>query len=147
MTGIDTAFEGRTGSEPVMATTKAGKPYFRVSVAVAVREADNPEWVNVAYFGDAADELAARCPKGTLVYVEGKLRLNEWTGKDGKQRASLSTASFRLHPLGQIGRRRPYTQPAYAQSKMDADEIAPKPDTESKVLAFPNDDTKPGDER
>ena len=37
-------------------------------------------------------------------YVEGRLKLDTWTGKDGQQHAGLSVASWKVEKLAQIGR-------------------------------------------
>jgi single-stranded DNA-binding protein len=39
------------------------------------------------------------------VYVEGRLTMNTWEGKDGLQRAGLSVTAWQVLPLGQIGRK------------------------------------------
>jgi single-stranded DNA-binding protein len=48
--------------------------------------------------------------KGAEVYVEGRLSLSTWAGKDGAQRTGLSATAWQLMPLGQIGRRKPKVQ-------------------------------------
>ncbi len=50
------------------------------------------------------------------IYCEGRIRLNQWTGKDGEPRAGLQLTAWVLQPLGQIGRRGPRRQPAAAGS-------------------------------
>jgi single-stranded DNA-binding protein len=44
---------------------------------------------------------------GAEVYVEGRLSLNMWTGKDDQQRTGLSVSAWQVIPLGQIGTRKP----------------------------------------
>jgi hypothetical protein len=39
--------------------------------------------------------------------LEGRLKLNTWTGKDGTQQAGLSVAASLVQPMGQIGAKRP----------------------------------------
>jgi single-stranded DNA-binding protein len=41
--------------------------------------------------------------KGTEVYVEGRLRLESWTGKDSRERSGLSVAAAKVEVLGRIG--------------------------------------------
>ena len=45
--------------------------------------------MSVAVFEEKARALAGLA-KGAEVYVEGRLSLNAWTGKDGQQRTGLS---------------------------------------------------------
>jgi single-stranded DNA-binding protein len=85
--------------------SKAGKPWLSFSVAVG--ESDDVQWLQVAAFGAKAEELAGAVKKSDRVYIEGRLRLNTWTGKDGTQQAGLSVAAWLVQPMGQIGAKRP----------------------------------------
>lgn len=121
MKGIQCALIGRVGKEPVMGTTKKGKPWFRISVAVdSWKEGEEPQWCSLAYFGDNAAELAERLKPGVECYAEGNIKLNEWTTPNGEHRAGLSVASFKIEPLGQIGRNRPKRQDGGNGSKPKA---------------------------
>ena len=102
---IECAFSGRIGTEPQARTSKTGKPWLSFSVAVGSDDAT--QWVQVALFGDAAADMAARLHKGDRVYCEGRIKLNVWADKDGRERSGLSVSSFLVQPLGQIGRKRP----------------------------------------
>ena len=84
---IEAAFIGRLGQDHELKTSAAGKPWARLSVAVGV--GDEAQWVSVAVFGEAAERLCAALEKGNKVYVEGTLRLREWTGKGGEKRTGL----------------------------------------------------------
>jgi single-strand DNA-binding protein len=105
MNTIECAFTGRVGTEPELKTSAAGKPWLRFSVAVGAD--DSIQWVQVACFGDRAQALAESLLKGDRVYVEGNIRLNEWTTQAGEKRAGLSVAAWKVEKLGQIGRNRP----------------------------------------
>jgi single-stranded DNA-binding protein len=95
------AFAGRIGLQPVLKESKAGKSWL--SFFVAVGEGDDVQWVQVAAFGAEAEELAGCLAKSDRIYVEGKLRLNTWTGTDGTPKAGLSVAASLVQPMGQIG--------------------------------------------
>ncbi len=62
--------------------------------------------MSVAVFEEKARALAG-LTKGSEVYIEGRLTMSTWEGKDGQQRTGLSVAAWQAQPLGQIGRRRP----------------------------------------
>jgi single-strand DNA-binding protein len=111
MNTIECAFTGRVGTEPELRTSAAGKPWLRFSVAVGADDA--VQWVQIACFGDRARELAESLQKGDRVYVEGNLKLNEWTTQAGEKRSGLSVAAWRCDKLGNIGRNKP------AKSKSD----------------------------
>jgi single-stranded DNA-binding protein len=57
-------------------------------------------------FDERALAVADRLVKGARLYVEGQLRLDEWTGSDGAKRHGLSVISWHTR-LTQIGRNRP----------------------------------------
>ena len=61
----------------------------------------------LALLGEAAQRLCKALHKGDKVYVEGTLRLSEWTGKSGEKRAGLSVAAWKAEKLG--GDRTPKT--------------------------------------
>jgi single-stranded DNA-binding protein len=69
-----------------------------------VGEGDEVTWVSVSVFEEKARTLAGLA-KGVEVYVEGRLSLNTWTGRDGAERTGLSVSAWQVTPLGQIGRR------------------------------------------
>jgi single-stranded DNA-binding protein len=125
MTGIECAFTGRIGQEPMLKESKAGKPWLSFSVAVG--DGDDVQWLQVAAFGAKAEELAGAVKKSDRVYVEGRLRLlNSWAAKDGTAQSGLSVAASLVHPLRQIGARRPRKPKAtasrsevYAPSQLD----------------------------
>jgi single-strand DNA-binding protein len=104
MNTIECAFAGRVGTEPELKTSAAGKPWLRFSVAAG--QDDSVQWVQVACFGDRAQALAESLHKGDRAYVEGNLRLSEWTSLAGEKRVGLSVAAWKVEKLGQIGRSR-----------------------------------------
>ena len=79
----------------------AGNVWCRLSVGID--EGDAVTWVSVSAFEEKALALAGM-PKGVEVYVEGRLSLNAWTGKDGQPRTGLSVAAWRVEVLGRIGK-------------------------------------------
>ena len=80
-------FAGTLGRDPELKTSKAGKPYLVLSVAVQL-DADNTQWVRTMVF-QGIEEMTARLYKGDHVSVTGKLKLATWQGKDGKEKVGL----------------------------------------------------------
>jgi single-strand DNA-binding protein len=105
MNTIECAFEGRAAVAPELRTSANGVPWCRLSVAVG--SGDDVQWVSIVAFKEIAAHATSVIGKGSLVYVEGSLRLARWTGKDGIERHGLELLAFKLIPLRQIGRRRP----------------------------------------
>jgi single-stranded DNA-binding protein len=89
--GIGAAFAGKIGTEPELKRSPAGKPWTVFDVAVGLD--DETQWVRVGAFGDTAEHLVGLVTKGDIIYVEGTLRLNEWTDHEGKIRGLMITAT------------------------------------------------------
>jgi single-strand DNA-binding protein len=83
---------GRTGAAPEVRTTTSGA---LASVSLAVSESynkngerkENTEWLRLVFFGKLADIVGKYVKKGTLLYVEGKIRTTSWE-KDGVKQYS-----------------------------------------------------------
>ena len=65
-------------------------------------------------------ELAGSLHKSDRAYVEGRLKLNTWADKDGRERSGLQVAATLVQPLGQIGRRKPSEASLLATAKSSA---------------------------
>lgn len=123
MRGIETAFEGVLGREPELRTSKTGKAFATLAIAVTTGQvedgADLTTWVRTTCFGETAKEIAATAHKRSRVYVEGSLTLNTWETTAGEQRTGLNCAAWKVIVLGQIGQRRPKQarNPSAAEAK------------------------------
>ncbi len=64
--------------------------WVTASLAVALADDDNapPQWLQLVAFGRVAETLA-RHAKGDLVSVSGRLQLNRWQDRDGKDHERL----------------------------------------------------------
>ncbi|HLK83386.1 MAG TPA: single-stranded DNA-binding protein [Xanthobacteraceae bacterium] len=122
---IEAAFFGSLGHDAEPKTSANGKPYLRLSVRVG--DGDAAQWVSVLAFDAEALAMASRFVQGARVYVEGRISLTEWTGKDGAKRHGLSVMAWHCR-LSQIGRNK---------AKRDAG-VSP-----SNSVALPLDDPIP----
>jgi single-strand DNA-binding protein len=111
MRGIETAFEGTLGRDVELKTSRSGKPYASLALAVATGKTDDGSdvttWIRATCFKELAEEIAATVKKGDRVYVEGTLTLDTWQASNGEQRTGLNCAAWRCKPLGLIGERKP----------------------------------------
>ena len=57
---------------------------------------DEVAYISATAFGALADRLKERVKKGTPVIIEGRLVMNEFTGKDGQQRRELRINANRV---------------------------------------------------
>jgi single-stranded DNA-binding protein len=115
VSGIETAFFGSLACDAETKTSRNGKPFNDWG-----GEGDGAQRVNVMAFNGEAIERPAKFEKGARVYVEGTLRLEEWTGQDGAKRHGLSCMAWHCR-LAAIGRNRP------SKSRPDDKPNAPAP--------------------
>jgi single-stranded DNA-binding protein len=101
---IEVAFFGTLSRDAEIHTSKSGRNYLRFNVRVG--EGDAVQWVNCTVLDPKGIEVADRMVRGARVYCEGRLSLDEWTGKDGTARHSLACLSWHCRPA-QIGRNKP----------------------------------------
>jgi single-strand DNA-binding protein len=103
MKGIQCAFTGKCGQDAELKTSKSGKPWLSVSVAIDEASEEATTWARVVVFREMATRLYPELKKGTEVYCEGRLKLDSWTGRDGRERSGLSVGASRVEVLGRIG--------------------------------------------
>jgi single-strand DNA-binding protein len=83
---------GNASDCPELRTMPSGDPVCNFSLATSEKYKDKKtnevkesvEWHRIAVFGSAAKYAAERMDKGSLVYVEGKLRTRKFTDSSGK---------------------------------------------------------------
>jgi single-strand DNA-binding protein len=135
ISGIETAFIANVGSEPEMKTSAAGKPWAAFSACVGDGEDD--QWLRVAVFRDRAQQLAGHLHKGDKIYAEGRLKLDTWTGKDGKERTGIKVAAWHVEQLGQIGKNKPAKPKAPPEGEQPAPpSTVPQRDWQKPASAF-----------
>jgi single-strand DNA-binding protein len=105
---------GNLGRDPEIRYTQGGDPIANFSLATSERWTDKggqkqerTEWHRVEVFGKAAQVVRDYLSKGRQVYVEGSIRYDEWTDKDGNKRNTtkihIGGPNSRLVLLGQRG--------------------------------------------
>ncbi|MEO7176768.1 MAG: single-stranded DNA-binding protein [Saprospiraceae bacterium] len=57
------------------------------------------EWHNIVINGAAAERTPQLLHKGSLVYIEGKLRSRKWQDKDGQDRYTTEVVALSFKPL------------------------------------------------
>lgn len=84
---------GHLGDNPDVRATQSGKTVTNLSVATTSswkdKEGnwqDDTEWHRVVFFGPAAERAGDWLKKGSLVYVEGRLKTEKWQDKNGQDR-------------------------------------------------------------
>jgi single-strand DNA-binding protein len=86
---------GNLGRDPEIRYTQSGDPIANFSLATNEKWTDKSgqrqertEWHRVEVFGKQAQVVRDYCSKGRQLYVEGSIRYDEWTDKEGNKRNS-----------------------------------------------------------
>ena len=80
---------GRTTSDVVLNKTKTGKSVadFRLAVKRA-KDKDSTDFVPVTVFGALAEAIARNVGKGSLISIEGELRVETYENREGAKRTN-----------------------------------------------------------
>ncbi|MCI0389687.1 MAG: single-stranded DNA-binding protein [Acidobacteria bacterium] len=99
---------GYLGRDPELRYTPQGTAVCNISVAttekrknVAGETEEHTTWFRVTLWGRQAEVAAQYLAKGRQVYVEGRLRLEQYTDRDGNPRTSLEVNGTDIQFLGQ----------------------------------------------
>lgn len=99
---------GNLGNDPEVRYTQGGGAVCTISVATSEQWTDKQsgdrqertEWHRVKFFGRLAEIAGEYLKKGRQVYVEGSLRTDKYTGKDGVERYSTDIIGREMQMLG-----------------------------------------------
>lgn len=97
---------GNLGADSKTIAGKDGQSFVTATLATNEKFKQNEEWKTrvewhqLVMFGNLT-KIAEYLQKGTQVYVEGKLRSNQWTDGDDNTRHSLSIVVNNIQLLGQ----------------------------------------------
>ena len=92
---------GHLGRDAEQRFTPGGMAVASFSVATTEKRKDGEKttWFRVSLFGKQAENVAQYLVKGKLVYVEGSLRQEEYTTKDGQTRTALEVNATSIQLL------------------------------------------------
>ena len=101
---------GNLGRDPELRYTPQGTPVCSFTLATNEKRKDRAgetqdvtTWFRVTLWGRQAETASQYLSKGRPVYVEGRLRVEEWTDKDGKQRHTLEVHATDMQFIGGRG--------------------------------------------
>ena len=97
---------GRLGRDVELRQTPSGQSVASFTVATDESYTDRQgqrveqtEWHRVSVFGKQAELCGKFLGRGSLVYVEGKLRTRKWTDQSGQERSSTEINADRVQFL------------------------------------------------
>lgn len=98
---------GNLGRDPELRYTPQGTPVCSFSMATNERRKDktgemqdHTTWFRVTLWGRQAETASQYLTKGRPVYIEGRLRVEEWTDRDGKARHTLEVHATEMQFIG-----------------------------------------------
>lgn len=106
---------GNLGRDPEVRYLPSGDPVANFSLATTETwrnksggKEEDTQWHQVEVFGKLAEIVRDYCTKGKQIYIEGSIKYDEWTDKDGvkktKAKVKLSGPNSKLVLLGGGGR-------------------------------------------
>lgn len=97
---------GNLGSDPEVRYLDSGSAVAKFSIATTEsytnkngERVDNTEWHRIELWEGLAKVAEKYLKKGSQVYIEGKIRTDNWTDKDGQQRSSVTIRCTTLSML------------------------------------------------
>lgn len=102
---------GNLGADPETRYTGGGTAVTNLRIATSEQWTDKQsgekqertEWHSIVMFGRLAEIAGEYLSKGKQVYVEGSLRTEKWTDKDGTERYSTKVYANEMQMLGSVG--------------------------------------------
>lgn len=98
---------GNLGRDPELRYTPQGTPVCNFSMATNEKRKDKTgeyedhvTWFKVTIWGRMAETASQYLTKGRQVYIEGRVRLEEWTDRDGKTRTTLEVHATDMQFVG-----------------------------------------------
>ena len=99
---------GNLGRDPELRYTPQGTPVCSFSLATNERRKDRATgdnndittWFRVTLWGRQAETASQYLTRGRPVYIEGRLRVEEWTDRDGKPRHTLEVNATDMQFIG-----------------------------------------------
>src|SRR5262245_50800000 len=101
---------GYLGRDPEIRYTPQGQAVCNFSIATTEKRKDNTgdaqeitTWFRVTLWGRQAEVANQYLAKGRQVYIEGRLRQNEYTDREGNRRTTLEVNATDIHFLSPRG--------------------------------------------
>jgi single-strand DNA-binding protein len=98
---------GNLGRDPELRYTPQGTPVCSFTMATNERRKDkngemqdHTTWFKITLWGRQAETASQYLTKGRPIYIEGRLRVDEWTDRDGKPRYTLDVQATDMQFIG-----------------------------------------------
>ena len=139
---------GNVVADPEIKTTKTGKIVARVRLAVNNPMNDEEVlYINVDTWGQQAEFIQKFAKKGNSLTTQGRLKQEEWTGKDGTKRTSYCVVADKINFIG--GKKKEATvEPVFSIQDAGGNTILQvnDPSKAKKAAVIPGQDKEPFDD-
>ena len=133
---------GRLTADPAIKQTKGGSPYagFNLAINDGWGEKKEVNFFHVQVWGKASDIVGKYVRKGDLLLVNGKLKQQKWTDRDGEKHERLIIIAWtvELQPKSWSGDR-----PQQQQQQPKEQKPYPEPNEESVGEFLDADGSRP----
>lgn len=114
---------GNLGKDPEMRFMPNGNAVCNFSIAISEKYRDKvsgeskeiTEWVNLAAFGKLAEICGEWLKKGQSIYVEGKLKTEKYTDKNGVEKYQTKVILEKMQMVGGKSENKPATKEQLTQ--------------------------------
>lgn len=103
---------GNLGKDPELRYTPQGTAVCNFTLATNEKKRDQAgelqnitTWFKVTLWRQQAENASKYLQKGSPVYIEGRLRIEEWTDRDGNNRYTLEVQATDMQFIGSGGSR------------------------------------------
>jgi len=134
---------GNLGKDPEVRYTASGAAITTISVATSESWTDkasgekkeHTEWHRIKFFGKLAEIAGKYLTKGGQVYIEGRIKTDKYTDKEGVERYATDIIADEMQMLGSKGDASAGGNSAPAASRPPAGQSSP-----SQAGAFEDDE-------
>jgi single-strand DNA-binding protein len=134
---------GNLGRDPELRYTAQGTPVCSFSIATNERRKDrtgemqdHTTWFRVTLWNRMAETASQYLQKGKQVYIEGRLRVEEYIDRDGKPRHSLEVFGTDMQFIGSRNDDAPYERAASAGASSTSSPADSQPDLSDEDIPF-----------
>jgi single-strand DNA-binding protein len=101
---------GNLGRDPELRYTPQGNAVCNFTMATNEKRRDKSgesqdvtTWFRITLWGKQAENASKYLTKGSSIYIEGRLRVEEWSDRDGKNRYTLDVHATDMQFIGARG--------------------------------------------
>ena len=134
---------GNLGRDPELRYTAQGTPVCSFSMATNERRKDrngemqdHTTWFRITLWNRLAETASQYLQKGKQVYIEGRLRVEEYVDRDGKPRHSLEVFATDMHFIGSSRNDDATYERAASASASTAGPVDSQPDLSDEDIPF-----------